>query len=92
MYSNFTYFFDIYTGSMDYYSYDLVEELSSKLGTESQIAVPEGFKDRPSRVMTRVSDRGVLDIEGVRADSGRDIADVAKSTSRYNLLFSQSQI
>lgn len=90
MYSNFTYFFDIYTGSMDYYSYDLVEELSSKLGTESQISVPEGFKDRPSRVMTRVSDRGVLDIEGVRADSGRDIADVAKSTSRYNLLFSQS--
>ena len=40
--------------------------------------------------MVRMSDRGVLDKDGVTTDSGRDIADMAKASARYNILFSQA--
>ena len=40
--------------------------------------------------MFRVSDRGVLSEEEVSIDSGRDITDMAKSYSRYNILFTQA--
>ena len=43
-----------------------------------------------SRILVRTADRGVLDPSSVSADSGRDVADMAKSFSRYNILFTQS--
>ena len=89
-YSNYTYFMDFYTGSMNYYKYTLKDEIKSKLGTEDKIAVSEELGDSASRIMVRISDRGVLDNSGVVAESGRDVADMAKSVSRYNILFSQS--
>ena len=89
-YCNVTEFFDLYTGSMDTYTYKLSEQLREKLGTEDKIQVDDAFSENFSRIMVRMSDRGVLDNDGVTTDSGRDIADMAKSTSRYNILFSQA--
>ena len=75
---------------MDTYTYKLSEQLREKLGTEDKIQVNDAFSENFSRIMVRMSDRGVLDNDGVTTDSGRDIADMAKSTSRYNILFSQA--
>lgn len=40
--------------------------------------------------MTRASDHGILDSKGTYEESGRDNVDMAKSFSRYNLLFTQA--
>ena len=90
MYANKTYFYDLYTNTLDQYTYYLKEEIQNKLGTNDTIPVPPGFEKSISRVMFRTSDRGVLDNEGVANDSGRDVADMAKSFSRYNVLFTQA--
>lgn len=90
MYSNKTYFYDLYTNTLDQYTYYLKDEIKNKLGTNDTIPVPEGFEKSISRIMFRTSDRGVLDNEGVDKDSGRDVADMAKSFSRYNILFTQA--
>ena len=89
-YCNVTEFFDLYTGTVDTYQYRLSEQLKEKLGTEDKIQVDDAFSQNTSRIMVRMSDRGVLDNDGVTTDSGRDIADMAKSTARYNILFSQA--
>lgn len=90
MYSNKTYFYDLYTGSMDIYQYKLYEQVKGRLGTEDSISFSETFGQGWSRIMVRASDRGVLSKSGVTQDSGRDVADMAKSSSRYNLLFTQA--
>ena len=91
-YSNVTEFFDLYTGRMDTYLYNLKEQMEDfpQLGTEDTIQVDKTYSENPSRIMVRMSDRGVLDKDGVTADSGRDIADMAKASARYNILFSQA--
>lgn len=91
-YSNVTEFFDLYTGRMDTYVYKLKEQMEDfpQLGTEDTIQVDKTYSESPSRIMVRMSDRGVLDKDGVTADSGRDIADMAKASARYNILFSQA--
>lgn len=89
MYSNKTYFYDIYTNTLTDYNYNLKDEVNNKLGNKD-LTVPKDFEDSISRYMVRVSDRGVLSKEGIAEDSGRDNADMAKSFSRYNLLFTQS--
>ena len=91
-YSNVTEFFDLYTGRMDTYLYKLKEQMEDfpQLGTEDTIQVDKTYSENPSRIMVRMSDRGVLDKDGVTADSGRDIADMAKASARYNILFSQA--
>lgn len=91
-YSNVTEFFDLYTGRMDTYLYKLKEQMEDfpQLGTEDTIQVDKTYSESPSRIMVRMSDRGVLDKDGVTADSGRDIADMAKASARYNILFSQA--
>ena len=90
MYSNKTYFYDLYTNSLSQYTYYLKNEIKNKLGTNDTIPVPKGFEESITRVMFRTSDRGVLDNDGVTKDSGRDVADMAKSFSRYNILFTQA--
>lgn len=90
MYSNITFFFDLYENRTDFYQYNLKEEIIEKLGEQDDIDVPGGFDNSPSRILVRSSDRGILDPNDIAADSGRDIADMAKSFSRYNLLFTQS--
>ncbi len=54
------------------------------------------FGDNPSRLLVRISDHGMLDPtleaddDGQAKDSGRNPADMAKSFTRYSLLFQQS--
>jgi hypothetical protein len=90
MYVNKTYFYDLYTNTLSQYVYKLKDQIKNKLGGESKIAVSKEFGDSISRIMFRVSDRGVLSEEEVTIDSGRDITDMAKSYSRYNILFTQA--
>lgn len=88
---NKTYFFDLYQNKLDSYVYNLKNEIKNTLGT-NKISVPNEFAEdnRISRIMFRISDRGILSEDEVTKDSGRDITDMSKSFSRYNILFSQS--
>jgi len=90
MYSNKTYFYDFYTGHMDIYTYKLKDQIKNTLGTDDTIAVSNELGNAWTRIMVRTSDRGVLDKETVTKESGREVADMAKSASRYNILFTQS--
>jgi hypothetical protein len=60
------------------------------LGGQENIPIPKGFEESISRIVSRTSDHGILSNTLQIEDSGRDNADVAKSYSRYNLLFSQA--
>lgn len=91
-YVNKTYFYDLYENKLDQYTYNLKTELkTNKLGT-SELSVPEEFaaENRISRIMFRISDKGVLSEDEVTKESGRDTTDMAKSFSRYNILFTQA--
>jgi hypothetical protein len=90
MYANRTYFYDLYTNTLDVVDYYLKNEIKSKLGKQDDIIIPEGFESSPSRILVRTSDRGTLDPNDIAGDSGRDNTDMAKSFSRYNILFTQS--
>ena len=90
MYSNVTFFFDLYENKTEYYQYNLKDEIAGKLGGQGKIEVAEGFENSPTRILVRTSDRGILDPNTIAGDSGRDTADMAKSFARYNLLFTQS--
>ena len=89
MYSNKTYFFDLYENRLDAITYKLKDQIQNKLGI-NDISVSKEFGDSVSRVLVRTSDRGVLPKLGLSEPSGRDNADMAKSFSRYNLLFTQA--
>ena len=90
-YSNVTYFYDVYQNRVDGIVYNISDEVNSKslLGSEG-VAKSELFGSRVSRILVRTADVGILDTEGEKEDAGRDVADMAKSFSRYNLLFTQS--
>jgi len=92
MYVNKTYFYDMYNQELKIYKYSLKEELknATKLGANESIAASEQFGNSITRIMTRASDHGILDSKGTFAESGRDNADMSKSFSRYNLLFTQA--
>jgi hypothetical protein len=75
---------------MDIYQYKLKDQIKNTLGTDDTIAVSKELGDSWTRILVRTSDRGVLDTETVTKESGRDVADMAKSASRYNILFTQS--
>lgn len=89
MYSNISYVYDLYKNKVDGITYTISSEIKSKLGG-SKPPFPEDFANRPSRIMFRSADTGILDAEGEKSDSGRDSTDMAKSFARYNLLFTQS--
>jgi hypothetical protein len=90
MYANRTYFYDLYQNKLDVYGYFLKDQINNKLGTDDSIAVSDEFGSSISRIMFRTADTGVLDNQGVSTQSGRDVADMAKSFSRYNILFTQA--
>ena len=92
MYANKTYFYDFFNNRLDVFSYTLKDEIqnANTLGSDGEIAVSDEFGDRISRIMFRLSDSGVFSDNTINSTSGRDNADMAKSFSRYNLLFSQS--
>jgi hypothetical protein len=90
MYANRTYFLDFYNHTLQQYDYKLKNEINNKLGGDSSIPVSDTFSESISRIMLRVSDSGVSANDDVKEESGRDVADMAKSYSRYNILFSQA--
>jgi len=97
MYSNATYFYNLYSNQFSIYKYNLKTELknSSILGQDANVALSDGLGDSISRIMVRTSDIGVMDnsstTDGITDTTPmRDIADMSKSISRYNLLFTQS--
>ena len=70
---------------------DLKDEIKdSHLGQNVIDGAPTLFGQGTSRIIVRTSDHGVLGRTGELNDSGRDNADMAKSFSRYNLLFTQA--
>lgn len=90
MYSNVTYFYDLYENKVEGITYNISEEVKSKLGGQGKLGYPKEFGSSPSRILFRTSDTGIMDKGGDASDSGRDNTDMAKSFSRYNLLFTQS--
>jgi hypothetical protein len=89
MYVNKSYFYDLYSNTLDIYTYKLKEEIGNKLGNKD-ISLSDEFGDSISRIMVRVSDRGVLNNDGSISAKLRSGADMAKSFSRYNILFTQA--
>jgi hypothetical protein len=89
MYSNYTYFYNLYNDKYTGIKYSIANELNSKLG-KNPIPYPQDFGNKATRVMVRLSDTGTLDPNKSTAESGRDDSDMAKSFARYNLLFTQS--
>ena len=90
MYANKTYFYDLYSNTLDIFSYTVKSQVKNKLGGAESIVVSEEFGDSFSRIMVRVSDRGALKPDGSISDKLRSGADMAMSYSRYNLLFTQA--
>jgi len=90
MYSNKTYFLDFYNHTLQEYNYSIDKEINNKLGSDSSIPLLDDLSGLASRLLVRISDRGVADNTNITEESGRDVADMAKSFSRYNILFSQS--
>ena len=90
MYVNKTYFYDLYSNTLDIYKYKVKDQVKSKLGGAESIAVSDEFGDSISRIMVRTSDRGGLKPDGSLSDKLRSGADMAMSYSRYNLLFTQA--
>ena len=90
MYVNKTYFYDLYSNTLDLYTYKVKDQVKNKLGGAESIAVSDEFGDSISRIMVRTSDRGTLKPDGSVSDKLRSGADMAMSYSRYNLLFTQA--
>jgi hypothetical protein len=97
MYSNSTYFYDLYENKLSLITYTLKDEIknASTLGADGNIVVSEEIGSSVSRIMVRTSDIGVMDnkdgVAGILDKTPmRDETDMAKSLSRYNLLFTQS--
>lgn len=90
MYSNITYVYDLYKNRVDGVTYDISSEVKSKLGGEGKLGYPKDFGKKPSRILFRSADVGMMDPSGKTEETGRDPVDMAKSFSRYNLLFTQS--
>ena len=92
MYSNDTIFYDTYTNKLSKFHYNLQEETknASRLGKQDKILVKSEFANKSSRNLVRLSDHGVLGTDGVITKSNIDDGVMAKSFSRYNLLFTQA--
>ena len=90
MYSNKTYFYDLYSNSLDLYKYTIKDQVKSKLGASEGIVVSDEFGDSITRIMVKVADRGILNTDGSVSDKLRSGADMSMAYSRYNLLFSQA--
>ena len=88
VYANQTTFMNLQNREITFYNYDLKEELTEKLGGESEIDVPvEGT----TRFLLKTSDHGFMGIgKNGLEETGKDRTDDAKSYARYNLLFTQA--
>jgi hypothetical protein len=90
-YNNFTYLFDISTNEVSVYNYDMKNEIKNKkLTKQDKLSVPDDISQYSSRILVRTTDNGIMSKNGGTETSGRTPADFAKSSARYNLLFSQA--
>lgn len=91
IYKNQTYLYNIDNNEVTVYNYDIMEEIGNKKMTKQDgLSVSPDLVEYPSRILVRSTDNGIMSSEGGTDNSGRIPADLAKSTARYNLLFSQS--
>ena len=97
LYKNVSYIYDTLHHRVSYYGYDFKDELGDSHLGQDDIHDPSSMfseiSNRPTRIVARTTDHGVLDKDnkdGATKESGRDTADMAKSFSRYNLLFTQA--
>ena len=93
MYANDTYIYNSVTNKLHRFEYALQEETKhpgAKLGKQNKYFVKSEYAKTPTRVFYRMTDHGVLATDGTLPDSGRDEGDIAKSFSRYNILFTQA--
>ena len=97
MYGNLTYFYNPLTWKADAYLFNLKDEIGENIKTvATMFPYHKGiFLNSFSRVLVRIGDTGMWDPELTKVDdevvdSGRDSTDMAKSFSRYSLLFQQS--
>ena len=101
LYSNLTISFDPVNWKMKSTPYKLKDNVNGKDGQTTagpEVPIPQNdlFADNPSRRLVRIMDSGMIekdlepDDDGNARGSGRDERDMAKSFSRYSLLFQQS--
>lgn len=92
MYSNFTFFYDLYKNQVSVVQYKLSEKFSS-MPTSAQTSnypkLPEGIENYPSRQLLRTLDVGNLTIDGTPESDENLPKYQAEAAVRYNLLFSQ---
>jgi len=88
LYSNLTYFYEPYDWNFDAFSYKIKDYFDPSLGRTQGLPIDE-ISEKASRILVRIGDTGMIS-KDFGEDSGRDNADMAKSFSRYNLLFTQS--
>ncbi len=91
MFKNQTYLFNIDDNELTVYNYDITEEIGNKkMSKQDGLSVSPDLIEYPSRILVKYTDNGIMSNGGGTDNSGRIPADLAKSTARYNLLFSQS--
>ena len=101
LYSNLTITFDPVNWEMKSTPYKLKDNVNGKDGQTTagpDVPIPQNdlFADNPSRRLVRIMDSGMIEKnlepndDGKARGSGRDERDMAKSFSRYSLLFQQS--
>ena len=88
LYSNLTYFYNPIDWNFSAISYKIKDNHTPELG--KNMGLPGGgITDTASRILVRIGDTG-MESGAFAENSGRDDSDMAKSFSRYNLLFTQS--
>jgi len=91
MFKNQTYLYNIDDNEVTVYNYDITEEIGNKkMSKQDGLSVSSDLVEYPSRILVKSTDNGIMSPGGGTDNSGRIPADLAKSTARYNLLFSQS--
>ena len=92
MYRNHTIFYDALLNKFTKYDYKLSDNINDSLNenTVALNAQSELYGQGSSRLLTRISDHGTLESGISDEHAGRDNTDMAKSFSRYNLLFTQA--
>ena len=97
LYRNVSYIYDTLNHRVSMYTYNFKNELGDSHLGQDDVHDPSSLiteiENRPTRIISRTTDHGVLDRDGLhqgKKESGRDTADMAKSFSRYNLLFTQA--
>ena len=88
LYSNLTYFYNPLSWEFDAVTYKIKDQIGASLG--KSLGLPGGdITEKATRILVRIGDQGMVS-DKLGEDSGRDNTDMAKSFSRYNMLFTQS--